>query len=487
MCQFRLILPILFPLMAGLFLLLLPGFTNRKKINRYAAVSLVVTGALVLFALMGDGEPVFVFSLNEYLPLMLKLDSLGKLFATLVTIVWLCCGFFAFSYMEHEEHPKRFFGFYLMTYGILVGLDFAGNLITMYLFYEFMTLISFSLVVHNQSREAIMAGLKYLLYSFFGAYMSLFGIYFVIKYADTLTFTPGGVFSPEVLISHEKLFFIVLLLMIFGFGVKAGMFPFHAWLTAAHPAAPAPASAALSSIIVKSGVLALIRVVYDIFGADFIRGSYVQTIWISLSLATVFMGSMLAYREKILKKRLAYSTVSQISYILFGLAMLNETSMTGSLLHVAAHACIKCTLFLCAGAIIYRTGCTNVYELKGIGKRMPVTMWCYTFASLALIGIPPTGGFLSKWYLAIGSLSTEMKIFSVLGPVVLLISALLTAGYLLPVAIDGFLPGEGYEEKEKCEVGACMLVPLIILTVLSVGIGVYPAPFLHFLQGIVVK
>ena len=155
--------------------------------------------------------------------------------------------------------------------------------------------------------------------------------------------------------------------MILGFCVKAGMFPFHSWLIAAHPAAPAPASAALSSVIVKSGVLALIRVVYYIFGADFIKGSSVQRVWIVLSLSTIFMGSILALREKLLKKRLAYSTVSQVSYILFGLAMTNATSFAGSLLHVMAHACTKCILFLCAGAITHQTGCSNVYELKGVG------------------------------------------------------------------------------------------------------------------------
>ena len=474
MQQFALILPILFPILSGLLLLCLPGFKNNKKINSYVGVSLVVTALLVVYAIMTAKEELVFFYLNESLPLMLKIDNLGKLFVCIVTVIWLCCGFFAFSYMEHEKNLRRFFAFYLMTYGVLVGLDFAGNLITMYMFYEFMTLASFSLVVHNQSREAIMSGLKYLLYSFFGAYMSLFGIYFVIQYGNTLSFLPGGVFSPEILVSHRQLFLIVILLMIFGFGVKAGMFPFHAWLTAAHPVAPAPASAALSSVIVKSGVLALIRVIYYIFGEDFIRGTSVQTLWICFTLATVFMGSMLAFREKVLKKRLAYSTVSQISYILFGLAMLNETSFTGSLLHVAAHASIKCTLFLCAGAIIYKTGCTRVDELKGIGKRMPITMWCYTFASLALIGIPPTGGFISKWYLAVGSLGAGVQVLSILGVVVLLISALLTAGYLLPITIDGFLPGEGYEEKEKCEAPLSMLIPMVILTILAVGIGVCP-------------
>lgn len=504
-----LLLPILIPILAGLVLLVIPGFTDRKKINRYTAIFLIITAVLIINALRSEEEIIHLFNLNLYLPIVLKLDSLGRIFAAMVSIIWLCCGFYAFEYMKHEENPKRYFGFYLMTYGVLIGLDFAGNLITMYMFYELMTLASFALVIHNQSREAIMAGLKYLFYSFFGAYMALFGIYFIVKYANTLTFTAGGVINADILMEKNGLFLVILMMMLLGFGVKAGMFPLHAWLPSAHPVAPAPASAALSAMIVKSGVLALIRVVYYIFGADFLKGTWVQTVWISLSLLTVFMGSMLAYRERNLKKRMAYSTVSQISYIIFGLSMLNETSLTGSMLHVIAHACIKCTLFLCAGVIIYKTGCTKVDELRGIGKRMPVTMGCYTIVSLALIGIPPTSGFVSKWYLAVGSLSTGMKVFAYLGVIVLLISALLTAGYLLPVSIEGFFPGddflakEKYEGKEKCgpkehgemkemsevkencEPNLYMLIPLIVLTVITVLLGMFPDTLIQFIADFV--
>jgi multicomponent Na+:H+ antiporter subunit D len=199
------------------------------------------------------------------------------------------------------------------------------------------------------------------------------------------------------------------------------------------------------------------------------------------------MGSMLAYRENVLKKRLAYSTVSQLSYILFGLAVMDTSSVTGSFLHVLAHGFVKATLFLVAGAIIYTTGKTKVDELKGIGKEMPLTMWCYTIVSLGLIGIPPTGGFLSKWYLAIGSLKSDIPVFSWLGPVILLVSALLTAGYLLPLTIQGFFPGADYdyEHFKKREPSKWMTVPLVILTVLSVLIGLIPSPLLDYLSNIV--
>jgi multicomponent Na+:H+ antiporter subunit D len=203
----------------------------------------------------------------------------------------------------------------------------------------------------------------------------------------------------------------------------------------------------------------------------------------TLSLVTVFMGSMLAYREKILKKRLAYSTVSQASYILFGLSLLQPAAMTGALLHVAFHAVIKACLFLSAGAIIYKTHKTNAEELRGIGKEMPITIWCYTFASAALIGIPPASGFISKWYLATGSLSSGIELFSWLGPVVLLISALLTAGYLLPITVNGFLPGADFDygSLKKCEPNLTMLIPLVILAVLAVVLGIFPNPLANFL------
>jgi len=286
---------------------------------------------------------------------------------------------------------------------------------------------------------------------------------------------------------HETLILITVCCMILGFGVKAGMFPMHAWLVTAHPVAPAPASAVLSGIIVKGGVLAILRVIFYTVGPAFLEGTWVQTMFLTLSLITVFMGSMLAFREKVLKKRLAYSTVSQLSYILFGIALLNPTSLIGSFLHIAGHAFIKSVLFLCAGAIIFKTGITKADELKGIGKKMPITIWCFTIVSLGLIGIPPTGGFISKWYLATGALSSQCKIFGVLGPIVLLISALLTAGYLLPITIQGFFPGDDfdYENLKKCEGDGFMVIPLILLTVLSVVLGMFPNAVIDFLTNIV--
>ncbi len=478
---------------------------NLRALHVYAGVSLTVSVILALVAAWTGERSATLFTLLDSLPVYFRIDGISRLFVTIVSIVWLITGFYSFVYMKHEGEEERYFGFYLLLYGVLVGLDFSGNLITMYLFYELMTLVSMPLVLHNGSREAIMAALKYLFFSMCGAYGGLFGIFFLYRYCDSFAFTAGGTLNPALASGHEGILLAAVFVMIVGFGAKAGMFPLHAWLPTAHPVAPSPASAVLSGIIVKSGVLAIIRGVYYIVGPDFLRGTWVQYSWMILTLLTVFMGSMLAYREKVFKKRLAYSTVSQVSYILFGLSLMETEAFKGALLHTVAHAFVKTGLFLTAGVFLYYFSYTRVEELKGMGRKMPVTLWCYTIFSLALIGIPPTGGFISKWYLASGALRADVGLFSWLGPVVLLVSALLTAGYLLPITMKGFFPGGGAEkgaepgadentvftpaaQKDVCPEGTVrrrepslyMLIPLLILAALAVILGVFPNPLIQY-------
>lgn len=503
------IIPVLLPVIVGIFLLMssflehlretkrlreatgesyVPKEDNLRFIHVLVGVVLIISAGTALAAAWSGERQLILFYLMENIPIYFRIDAVGRLFVTIVSIVWIAAGVYAFIYMKHEGEEKRFFGFYLLAYGVLVGLDFSGNLVTMYLFYELMTLVSMPLVLHNGSREAIMAALKYLFYSMCGAYLGLFGIFFLYRYCDTLIFVAGGSLDLRMAEGNETILLIAVFAMLIGFGAKAGMLPLHAWLPAAHPVAPSPASAVLSGIIVKSGVLAIIRAVYYVVGPDFIRGTWVQTAWMILTLLTVFMGSMLAYREPVLKKRLAYSTVSQISYILFGLSLLNATAMTGALLHTVFHAFIKCGLFLVAGVFIFQCGKTKVTELTGIGKRMPITMLCYTISSLALIGVPPASGFVSKWYLAQGSLEAEVGMISWIGPAVLLVSALLTAGYLLPAALKGFFPGKDAKIDDAVkEPPMEMVIPILVLAILSLMLGVLPNPLVRYAADIAVS
>ena len=426
------------------------------------------------------------------LPLAFRADDLGILFAVLTVIIYLAAGVFSFDYMKHAKHKVSYQIFYLVAFSVQILLCFAANLVTYYLLFELLTLSSMPFVIHERTRESVMAALKYLFFSMFGAYSALFGIFVLSKTADSLEFVPGGSISIDTFAGNKDLLLVAAIALIIGFGVKAGMFPMHSWLPTAHPVAPAPASAVLSAVIVKAGVLGIIRSIFYVLGYNLLKGTIVQQVWLVLSLLTVFMGSMLAYREPVLKKRLAYSTVSQVSYILFGLAIGSAESMTGSLLHVMGHGFIKATLFLVAGAIIHYTGATRVEDMRGIGGRMPVTMWCYTIASLGLIGIPPTGGFVSKWYLAMGALNSFVPVFSWLGPVILLISALLTAGYLLELVVIGFFPGKEFVQSnplavKRDEPGLLVVIPLLILTVLSVLMGLFPNPLIEYINGIVSK
>ncbi len=471
-----LLFPVLLPILSGAGMFCIRKSVKRGVLCGYTGCALLLGALFAVWLLPGPDVSFTLFHLTDRLPVYFRLDDMGRLFLAVVGLVWVLAGFFSFSYLKQYENNKRFFGFYLIGYGVMNALSLSGNLITFYLFYEMLTLLTLPLVMHEGTREAIMAGLKYLFFSLGGAYMVLFGLYFVYRFSNTLTFTPRGVLDVSLVSGNESLLLIAAFSMLLGFSVKAGMFPFHSWLPVAHPVAPAPASAVLSGLIVKAGVLGMIRVVFYIFGADFLRGTWVQTTMLLLSLVTVFMGSMLAYLEEGLKKRLAYSTVSQVSYILFGLFLLDATGLTGALLHTAFHAFIKAGLFLCAGAILTQTGKGRIGELTGIGKRMPVTLWCYTIGSLSLIGIPPTAGFLSKWNLCIGALHTKLPVFAWLGPVVLLVSALLTAGYLLPVTIRGFFPGDTFLEKQRegKEAPRGMLAVLLLLAAFSLLAGLFP-------------
>ena len=457
---------------------------QKRRLHIFVLSMTFLIAALVFYIVLTAPYEYHLLTFVGDLTVYFYTDNVSRLFATVTTVAWVFVGIYATEYMEHGRGEKRFYGFYLLLFGVLLGRDFAGNLITMYLFYELMTITSVPLVLHNRSKQAIIAAMKYLLFSMAGAYSALFGIFVLYKYCGTLNFVAGGSLEISSATGQKWIVLIAIFCMIVGFGAKAGMLPLHGWLPIAHPVAPAPASAVLSAVIVKGGVLALIRTVYYVVGPDFIRGTWVQYAWMTLCLITVFMGSLLAFREQQFKKRLAYSTVSQVSYILFGLATLSTVGLTGALLHYVYHSIIKTALFLTAGIIIYRSGKKYVYEYDGIGRRMPMTLWAYTGLALALIGIPPTCGFISKWYLAQGALGADIGVFRYLGPAVLLVSALLTAGYLLPITIQGFLPGKDCTVEHKWDKFDRMGAVVLILSILALLLGMFPNSLIQYVSDI---
>ena len=465
-----LLITIFLPLLAGA---LLPLLRLRQK-ARAAYVSLVLVAEAALTIALGcmDEVSVTLLSITPELVLAFRTDGISRVFSLVASLLFLPVGIYALKYLTHEGGENRFLAFFLLELGALVGMDYAANLVSMYVFFELVTLTGLPLILHSRSRESIRAALKYLFYSIAGAFLALLGILCVGRFT-TLDFVAGGTLAGVDLGGQQNLVMALVFCTVVGFGAKAGLYPLHGWLPKAHPVAPGPASAVLSAVITKAGVLAILRFIYFVVGPQMLRGTWVQTTWLILGMGTIFMGSMMAWREKVFKRRLAYSTISQISYILCGLFLLTETGVQGALLHTMFHAVAKTGLFLTAGTIIFYTGKTRVDEFKGLGRQLPLSMFAYTLVALSLVGIPPMAGFVSKWYLAAASLDSGLAVVSWLYPVILLISALLTAAYLLPVAMDAFFPGKDEPVPAKIKESPLMWVPLLVIGLAApiMGIG----------------
>ena len=463
-------LMVLLPLAGALAM---PFVKERPRQNALLTLTLALTlCSAVGFACSGDAVAADWAFPSLALNLRFGADAVTRLFAVLFAVLFLLSGVFSLEYMEHDHAPGRYNCFFLLTLSAMLALSAAQTMTAFYLCYEAMTLLSLPLVLHEGTEGAAKAGMKYLGYSLFGASLALYGLFVLGSFseggADVTAFQYGGhgVFPA----TGAVLFGAFCLLL--GFGGKAGLMPLHDWLPTAHPVAPAPASAVLSATITKAGVLGILRTLYFVLPPELLRGTWVQTALLILALSTVFTGSMLAYKEKLLKRRFAWSTVSQVSYVLFGLLLLTPAGLSAALMQVVFHAVCKTALFLTAGAIIHHSGLTRVTELKGIGRRMPLLMVSYTLASLSLIGIPPFAGFVSKWGLATEAIAT-VPVLGTVGAAVLLISAILTAGYLLSITIDAFFYPPA--DKKPLHPTWRMLLPVGALSAALLVLGLFPA------------
>ena len=473
-----LLIPILLPILAGLYMLKVK-LEDRAAREKFVAAVVIVNAILVaIISFFMRGSSLTLFPLVPENPVCFAVDTMGGMFATMVAFLWILCVFYAFEYMKHEGGENRFFAYYVMSFGIMMGISFSGNLITLYLFYEFLTLITVPLVIHAENIQSTTAARIYLIFSIGGATVALMGIAMIALAGGSTAFAPGGVMAGTV--AGASVLQIAYVLCFFGFGVKSAIMPFHAWLPVAS-VAPTPVSALLHAVaVVKAGVFAVARVTYFTIGTDILRGTTAQAIVIGASLITILYGSAMALMQKHLKRRLAYSTISQLSYILFGLALMTQEGFTGGMIQLFGHAIVKITLFLCAGAILYKTGREYVWELRGIGKAMPITMIVFTIASFALVGVPPLPGFFSKWFLTSAAFGTGNNWLAFCGTVILAISALLTAIYLFSVCVNAFIPGETFDyataNKDVSDPNRYMTVPLIILAVAIVLFGILIVP-----------
>lgn len=430
-----LLIPILLPVLAGALLPLMRFGSKRLRNGFIEAVTLATSAAIAYLLCSGYARDV-TGAVTDKLSFCLRMDSLSMVFTALIGFLWPVATLYAFSYMEHEEHEQRFFAYYLISYGVTAGVALAGNLFTLYIFYELLTLATLPLVLHKMDAASVHAGRQYLYYSISGAALAFVGMIFILSNGVGGTaFRFGGVLEDPQ--ADRNILLTVYVLTFIGFGAKAALFPMHAWLPKVS-VAPTPVTALLHAVaVVKAGAFAVLRATYYSFGADFLRGTWAQNVVLGMAAFTVVYGSAMALKEQHFKRRLAYSTVSNLSYILLGAALMTPEGMTGALLHLVCHALIKITLFFCAGAVLVRTGSEYIQDLRGYSKLMPKTMAVFLFAAAALCGVPPLPGFASKWVLASAAVGSG-RVMGIVGAAALIISAILTAGYLLPVAVSAY-------------------------------------------------
>ena len=487
----------LYAIAASLIAIVPIGISHRRPNLRE---TWTILASLVKFSIVASMFPViFSGKVIEYpiltvlpgLDIKFRVDALGILFAGTASFLWIITSFYSIGYMRTlKEHAQtRYFIWFAATMAAAMGAAFSANMFTLFLFYEMITLCTFPLVAHKQTPEAIRGARIYIIYLLGSSVaFQLFAIFLTYFTAGTLEFSRQGILSGK---GSDVLLIIIFILFIAGIA-KAAIIPFHNWLPAAM-VAPTPVSALLHAVaVVKVGVFTVLRVIFFIFGTDLLHHLNLSTIMAYFVSFTIIVASVIALTKDNLKARLAYSTISQLSYIILGAILLTPSSMVGGIVHIANHAFSKITLFFCAGSIYCAAHKTEVSQLSGIGRKLPWTMTAFFIASLSMIGVPPVAGFVSKWYLALGSL--EAREIPIL--VVLLASTLLNAAYFLPISYKAFFeePEKGYAGNshnddthghsdshghgdaphEEIREIPMIAIPLVITAIISTLIGIYP-------------
>ncbi len=482
MSQYWILVAILLPALGGIAVRFLP-FKKKGHMFIFVEAYMIITSLIVWGLLAGGTTEVFhvVHFVND-LSISFKIDGLTMVFAGLVSVLWPLATLYAFEYMEHHDRENTFFMFYSIAYGVTLGIAFASDMLSMYFFYELLTLSTVPLVMHTLKREAILASRKYLYYSLGGAAFALMGLVFLIVYGDTLEFTLGGVLSMDKIGGNTNMLLWIYLFAFLGFGVKAAIFPVSEWLPTAG-VAPTPVTALLHAVaVVKAGVFGIIRLTYYSFGTEFLRGTWVQNVVMALAMFTAVYGCSRAVKESHIKRRLAYSTVSNLSYIIFGVTIMTPLGLVGALCHLVCHAVMKICSFMCAGAFMHQTGKKYIFDMDGMGRRMPIIFVTLGLSGAGLMGVPGLAGFISKWNLAAAAVESNNQL-AYGGIICLLISALLTAIYMMSIVMRAFFPPHEFDRRTIAHVsdpGWKMCLPIIACATLTILLGLFSTPLVEF-------
>jgi multicomponent Na+:H+ antiporter subunit D len=478
---------VLIPLI-GALLILMSG-DRRRNLREFWTImasvgEFVCVCAMIPQALQGTVVRYALFEVYQGLSVELRVDPFGMIFALLASSLWIAVSLYSIGYMRSlREHAQTryFFCFAIAIFGA-TGVALSGNLLTLYMFYEILTISTFPLVAHKETPEAMKAGRKYLVYLLTGAAFVLFSMGFTYYLTGTLDFKAGGFLEGS---GSQAVLTIVFFAFIIGFGTKAALMPLHEWLPSAM-IAPTPVSALLHAVaVVKAGVFCVLRVILYVYGPKLLTD---LAVWLILAYGvafTVIFANIVALTQDNLKRRLAFSTINNLAVIVLGASLLSPDSVKGALLHIPFHGFMKITLFMCAGAIYVKTHKELISEMGGIGKRMPVTMAAFTIGTAGIVGIPPVCGFISKWYLCLGTLQAKELIFLF----VFLASALLDAAYLFPIIYGAYFKKANGNAQRIDEAPISMIAPIIVAALLSVILGIFPDLFFKFLTlaGLAVK
>ncbi|MCB2264339.1 MAG: monovalent cation/H+ antiporter subunit D family protein [Candidatus Thiosymbion ectosymbiont of Robbea hypermnestra] len=461
----------------AIFLLREESHALRTGLNLFGAVAKLGLVAWMIWGVFHEQVYETRWTLAPGLDLVLHADALSVLFVTLSTVLWLVTTVYAIGYLENAPHRSRFFGFFSLCVTATVGLALAGNLFTFVIFYELLTLATFPLVAHKGSPEALRGARIYLAYTLAGGMLLLVGAVWLRTIAGPLDFAQGGILGQIPGLDPATLSWIFLLLMA-GLGVKAALVPLHGWLPQAM-VAPAPVSALLHAVaVVKAGAFGIVRVVYDVYGVEFAASLGLLTPLGAVAAFTILYGSVQALSQDHLKKRLAYSTVSQVSYIALGTAILGPLATIGGLVHLVHQGVMKITLFFAAGNYAETLGIHRVSQMDGVGRRMPGTTLAFTVGALGMIGIPPVAGFVSKWYLGLGAVAAGAAAWVL---PVLVASSLLNAAYFLPILYRAWFktPGAPWQPAQvydgRLETTGNLLWPPVATAVLALAVGLFAA------------
>lgn len=456
--------------LASLLILFSGKQPNLREFWTFAAAFLKFSLVLSLYPAVSSGITVTtpLFEIVPGITSAFRVDALGLTFALLSSGLWIITSLYNVGYMrtlkEHEQ--TRYYFSFALSLSAAIGIAFSADLVTFFIFYEILTLATYPLVAHKENREAVLAGRKYLVYALTAGVALLFAIGWTFHATGEIAFRAGGFLKGNDF-SHAGLV-LLFFLFIYGCGVKGALFPVHAWLPTAM-VAPTPVSALLHAVaVVKAGIFGILRVTGYVFGPSLMENLHLAQPLAWIAAFTVLAASCIALVQDNLKRRLAYSTISQLAYIILGAALAAPSAFTGSILHLVNHGIMKITLFFCAGVIYAKSHIENISDMHGIGRKMPWTLTAFAVASLGLAGLPPFNGFVSKWFLAKGALEAESWIFFS----VYMLSALLNLAYFVPVVYTAFLPPKSKASVSENPVP--LIAPPVITGILVILFGIIP-------------